>query len=236
MEYYDPIDHAPRRYAALVTVVVMTAAGLLLSLVDIEVRSPKRSEMPLEIEFVEEVVEELPKPSVQQSAPTDVRRDRAQAHVERATKEQSMQTEGVAEKTETINPNALFKPTVGSSSEQVPQGNRLAPDGERERHKGEGSGYNLQGADQLDAGLQGRGLREGLPKPSTRYNTAGRVVVYVTIDSDGNVLTAKVDLDGTTTSDETLRKLAVEAAMKAKFKPSQRTAQGGRITYDFKLQ
>lgn len=236
MEYYDPIDHAPRRYAALVTVVVMTAAGLLLSLVDIEVRSPKRSEMPLEIEFVEEVVEELPKPSVQQSAPTDVRRDRAQAHVERATKEQSMQTEGVAEKTETINPNALFKPTVGSSSEEVPQGNRLAPDGERERHKGEGSGYNLQGADQLDAGLQGRGLREGLPKPSTRYNTAGRVVVYVTIDSDGNVLTAKVDLDGTTTSDETLRKLAVEAAMKAKFKPSQRTAQGGRITYDFKLQ
>lgn len=236
MEYYDPIDHAPRRYAALVTVVVMTAAGLLLSLVDIEVRSPKRSEMPLEIEFVEEVVEEPPKPSVQQSAPTDVRRDRAQAHVERATKEQSMQTEGVAEKTETINPNALFKPTVGSSSDEVPQGNRLAPDGERERHKGEGSGYNLQGADQLDAGLQGRGLREGLPKPSTRYNTAGRVVVYVTIDSDGNVLTAKVDLDGTTTSDETLRKLAVEAAMKAKFKQSQRTAQGGRITYDFKLQ
>ena len=41
---------------------------------------------------------------------------------------------------------------------------------------------------------------------------------------------------GDTTSDETLRRLAVEAACKAKFKPSQRTAQGGRITYDFKLQ
>lgn len=236
MEYYDPIDRAPRRYAALVTVVVMTAAGLLLSLVNIEVRSTKYSETPLEIEFVEETIEELPKPPVQQSAPTDVRRDRAQAHVEKAPKEQSVETEGPAEKTETINPNALFKPTVGSSSDEVPAGNRLAPDGERERHKGEGAGYNLQGTDQLDAGLQGRGLREGLPKPSTRYNTAGRVVVYVTIDGDGNVLTAKVDLDGTTTSDETLRKLAVEAAMKAKFKPSQRTAQGGRITYDFKLQ
>jgi TonB family protein len=62
------------------------------------------------------------------------------------------------------------------------------------------------------------------------------VVVYVTIDSNGNVLTAKVDLDGTTTSDETLRRLAIEAARKAKFKPSQRTEQGGRITYDFKLQ
>ena len=146
-----------------------------------------------------------------------------------------MQTEGEAEKTQTLNPNALFKPTAGNSAEQVPEGNRLAPDGDKESNKGEGSGYNLQGTDQLDAGLQGRGLREGLPKPSTRYNTAGRVVVYVTIDGDGNVLTAKVDLDGTTTSDETLRKLAVEAARKAKFKPSQRTAQGGRITYDFKL-
>ena len=164
-----------------------------------------------------------------------MRRDRAPAHVEKAKREQSVQTEGEAEKTQTVNPNALFKPVTGNS-EEVATGNRLAPDGERESHKGEGSGYNLQGTDQLDAGLQGRGLREGLPKPSTHYNTAGRVVVYVTIDSNGNVLTAKVDLDGTTTSDETLRRLAVEAARKAKFKPSQRTEQGGRITYDFKLQ
>ena len=207
----------------------------MLRLVSYDVPIKEHSEPPLEIEFIEESVPEPPKPVRQQSSPTDVRRDRAPAHVEKAKREQSVQTEGEAEKTQTVNPNALFKPVTGNS-EEVATGNRLAPDGERESHKGEGSGYNLQGTDQLDAGLQGRGLREGLPKPSTRYNTAGRVVVYVTIDSNGNVLTAKVDLDGTTTSDETLRRLAVEAARKAKFKPSQRTEQGGRITYDFKLQ
>lgn len=207
----------------------------MLRLVSYDVPIKEHSEPPLEIEFIEESVPEPPKPVRQQSAPTDVRRDRAPAHVEKAKREQSVQTEGEAEKTQTVNPNALFKPVTGNS-EEVATGNRLAPDGERESHKGEGSGYNLQGTDQLDAGLQGRGLREGLPKPSTHYNTAGRVVVYVTIDSNGNVLTAKVDLDGTTTSDETLRRLAVEAARKAKFKPSQRTEQGGRITYDFKLQ
>lgn len=207
----------------------------MLRLVSYDVPIKEHSEPPFEIEFIEESVPEPPKPVRQQSAPTDVRRDRAPAHVEKAKREQSVQTEGEAEKTQTVNPNALFKPVTGNS-EEVATGNRLAPDGERESHKGEGSGYNLQGTDQLDAGLQGRGLREGLPKPSTRYNTAGRVVVYVTIDSNGNVLTAKVDLDGTTTSDETLRRLAVEAARKAKFKPSQRTEQGGRITYDFKLQ
>ncbi|MBQ8492896.1 MAG: TonB family protein [Alistipes sp.] len=235
MEYYDPIDHSSKRYAAVITAVVMLGVVLFLSLIEVELGSQSRVAPPLEILFEEEIPQEQPKRVPQQSAPTDQRRDLRPAHVEEATSEASNQTSGEAERTETVNPNALFKPTVGNSAESVPTGNRLAPDGEEERNRGEGTGYNLQGTDQLDAGLQGRGLREGLPKPATRYNTAGRVVVYVTIDSDGNVLTANVDLDGTTTSDATLRRLAVEAAKKAKFKPSSRTEQGGKITYDFKL-
>jgi len=235
MEYYDPIDRSSKRYAAVVTLVVMLCGALLLSLIDIEVGATSKAEAPLEILIEEEAEPETPKRVPQQSAPADQRRDLRPAHVEEAKTESSNQTSGEAEHTETVNPNALFKPTVGNSTETVPTGNRLAPDGEKEQNRGEGTGYNLQGTDQLDAGLQGRGLREGLPKPATRYNTAGRVVVFVTIDSDGNVLTANVDLDGTTTSDATLRRLAVEAALKAKFKPSTRTEQGGKITYDFKL-
>lgn len=235
MEYYDPIDHSSKRYAAVITAVVMLGVVLFLSLIEVELGSQSRVTPPLEILFEEEIPQEQPKRVPQQSAPTDQRRDLRPAHVEEATSEASNQTSGEAERTETVNPNALFKPTVGNSAESVPTGNRLTPDGDEERNRGEGTGYNLQGTDQLDAGLQGRGLREGLPKPATRYNTAGRVVVYVTIDSDGNVLTANVDLDGTTTSDATLRRLAVEAAKKAKFKPSSRTEQGGKITYDFKL-
>jgi TonB family protein len=236
MEYYDPIDRTSRRIAAAVTAIVMAVVILGLCHLRFTLDVVKEREPSLDIVFEELMEAPEPEQPRQQSAPTDQRRDKAPAHVEKAKTESSNQTTGQAEKTETINPNALFKPVVGNSAEQVPEGNRLAPDGEREQNRGEGTGYNLQGTDQLDAGLQGRGLREGLPKPSTRYNSAGRVVVYVTIDSDGNVLTAKVDLNGTTTSDETLRRLAVEAALKAKFKPSQRTAQGGRITYDFKLQ
>ena len=125
---------------------------------------------------------------------------------------------------------------VGNSAEQVPEGNRLAPDGDKEQNRGEGTGYNLQGTDQLDAGLQGRGLREGLPKPKTDYKTSGTVVVRVEIDAAGNVTSAKVVLEGTTTTDAQLHRLAEEAARKAKFKPSERTLQGGTITYVFKLQ
>lgn len=235
MEYYNPIDHSTKRYAALVTIAVMAIGAALLSFIEIEVERRLLEEPPLEVVFELEDVEQ-DKPVVEQSAPTDVRRDKAPAHVTESPVEQSQQTSGTQENTQTINPNALFGHVAGNSQEVVPEGNRLAADGDENMHRGDQGGYNLQGSDQLDAGLQGRGLREGLPKPSTQFNKAGRVVVSVTVDSDGNVVSAKVDLAGTTTSDETLHRLAVEAALKAKFRPSSRTSQGGRITYDFKLQ
>ena len=237
MEYYDPIDRTSRRIATIATAIFMVVVVLGISLIRFSLEVTER-EPSLDIifeEFVEEPIEEPEQPR-QQSAPTDQRRDKAPAHVEKAKTESSNQTAGEAEKTETINPNALFKPVTGNSTEQVPEGNRLAPDGEREQNRGEGTGYNLQGTDQLDAGLQGRGLREGLPKPTTNYKTSGTVVVRVEIDSDGNVTSAKVMLEGTTTTDAQLHKLAEEAARKAKFKPSERTLQGGTITYVFKLQ
>jgi TonB family protein len=235
MEYYDPIDRVSRYVAAVATVVVMGVAAGLVSLISFDIGLAKEQEPPLEILFEEPLEEPEPK-HVSQSAPTDQRRDKASAHVEKAKTESSNQTSGKAERTETINPNALFKPVVGNSAEQVPEGNRLAPDGEREQNRGEGTGYNLQGTDQLDAGLQGRGLREGLPKPTTNYKTSGTVVVRVEINADGNVTSAKVILEGTTTTDAQLHRLAEEAARKAKFKPSERTLQGGTITYVFKLQ
>lgn len=237
MEYYDPIDRSSRRVAAIVTPVVVGLLAGAMSFVSFDINAGEELPPPVEILFEDEPIPTPePKPAKQQSAPTDQRRDKAPAHVEKAKTESSNQTTGQAEKTETINPNALFKPVVGNSAEQVPEGNRLAPDGEREQNRGEGSGYNLQGTDQLDAGLQGRGLREGLPKPTTNYKTSGTVVVRVEIDAAGNVTSAKVILDGTTTTDAQLHRLAEEAARKAKFRPSERTLQGGTITYVFKLQ
>ncbi|MBO5882113.1 MAG: energy transducer TonB [Alistipes sp.] len=237
MEYYDPIDRSSRRIAAVVTPIVMALLAGVMSLVSFDVNAGGDTPPPVEIIFEEEPLPTPePKPARQQSAPTDQRRDKAPAHEKEAKSESSNQTAGEAEKTETVNPNALFKPVTGNSAEQVPVGNRLAPDGEKEQNKGEGTGYNLQGTDQLDEGLQGRGLREGLPKPSKNYKTAGIVVVYVTIDSNGSVQSAEVNLQGTTTADATLHDLALKAARKAKFRASERTLQGGTITYEFKLE
>ena len=107
MEYYDPIDHTSKRFAAVVSAVVMALIAVVICFARIDIHPLIVAEPPLEIllEELEEVVEERdmdhsPKPS------EDVRNDYRPAHVEEARTEQSQQTSGEAEKTQTVNPNS----------------------------------------------------------------------------------------------------------------------------------
>lgn len=236
MEYYNQKDKKARRYALIITLLLLLLLALWLSKAVLEVHLTKKEVQPIEVVFEEFVEEEPEKPAQEQEAPTDVRYDRSTAHVEEASFEQQEQTEGAQPETQTLNTNALFKPVVGNVEELQAEGNRLASNGEQESHRGDMGGYNLIGSDQLDEGLQGRGLREGLPKPRTSFNMSGRVVVFVHVNSEGNVISAVVEQRGSTTSDGSLHDLAIEAAMKAKFKPSDVTVQSGWITYDFKVK
>lgn len=236
MEYYNPTDRTARRYALVITLLLLLLVGFILSNVVIVIDIIKREAPPIEIVFEEPEPEPIPEPEEEQESPTNVRYEQEVAHVDAASFEQHHETEGAKPETQTINTNALFKPVVGTAEGLPEEGNRLASQGEEESHRGDMGGYNLRGNDQLDEGLQGRGLREGLPKPRTSFNIAGRVVVYVQVNSNGDVVSAVVEQKGTTTSDAKLHDLAVEAAMKAKFKSSDRPMQSGRITYDFKVR
>lgn len=238
MDYYnstDPKDRSARRQALVITLLLLLLLIFICGKMVFHVQSIQREIPPLEL-IIEEFVEEPEPPVMEQEAPTDVRHEDEAAHVEEASFEQNNQTEGAEPETQTVNTNALFKPVVGNVEEMGEEGNRLASLGDRETDHGEMGGYNLRGHDQLDAGLQGRGLREGLPKPRTSFNMSGRVVVNVNVDSEGNVISAVVEQRGTTTSDVTLHNLAIEAALKAKFKSSDRMIQSGSITYDFKIK
>lgn len=236
MEYYDPIDHTSKRYALIATIATLALCAVVVGRLSVDVHPATPTSVELVVELVEEEpaeVVEKPKPPTPQPVQKTVAPDKAPAHVEEAPVEQSQQTSGEAEQTTTINPDALFKPVVGSSSEQVPMGNRLAPEGDEEQHSGEGDGYNLMGDATLDQGLQKRGLREGLPRPTSSYRETGMVVVRIEVDSEGNVVSAEPIQEGSTTMDATLCRLAREAALKAKFNPSGSMAQGGTITYVF---
>ncbi|MDA3893469.1 MAG: hypothetical protein PF517_17535 [Salinivirgaceae bacterium] len=82
--------------------------------------------------------------------------------------------------------------------------------------------------------LSGRSHRS-LPEPPKIHKTEGKVVVEVTVDQNGNVLTARPGVKGTTLSDEALWNVAKKAALDAKFNVDRdaATVQKGTITYFF---
>lgn len=88
------------------------------------------------------------------------------------------------------------------------------------------------------AKLEGRSVMGSLPLPSYNVEKAGKVVVKITVDRDGNVKSAVAGAPGTTVNDTSLWDSAKKAALGAKFNVSRSApeAQEGTITYVFKLR
>lgn len=82
--------------------------------------------------------------------------------------------------------------------------------------------------------LSGRSYKN-LPKPNYNSMEQGKVVVKISVDRQGNVLKAESGVKGTTTSSQTLWKLAKDAALKAKFDANANAPeeQIGTISYNF---
>lgn len=243
MEYYNPIDHSSKRYAAVVTVVVLALISLGLSFVTFEIERRNADDYAVEIEYVEqEEIEEPeqktpPTPRVEQTKINNPRPQPTQAYENESKDNTRMQTSGKTETTQTVNPNALFKPTKGTTPDQeVTEGNRLAPEGESESHKGEDEGLNVIGSADFDGGLTSRGVIAGYPIPKGN-NATGKVVIAIVVDSDGKVISASFRQQGSTTSDPTLISNAISAAKRTKFKGDPtRMSQTGTITYNYKVK
>lgn len=104
--------------------------------------------------------------------------------------------------------------------------------------QGSVNGNSANGASRGNAGygkydLGGRGISGSLPRPSFNVNQSGTVVVKITVNAAGNVISA-VPTSGTTTASQELRKAATEAALRAKFKTAEGAGNvNGTITYFF---
>ncbi|MDE7005945.1 MAG: TonB family protein, partial [Alistipes sp.] len=121
------------------------------------------------------------------------------------------------------------------ADEPADDGNRHAREGD-EQAAGTGPGADADGLDQLDKGLQGRGLVGHLPRPSYPGTRSGKIVVRVTVGSRGEVTSAAFEPKGSTESDPQLVEAALAAARKARFTESRATVQGGTITYVFRME
>ncbi len=89
--------------------------------------------------------------------------------------------------------------------------------------------------------LGGRGLLGGLPRPQyDSSNDAGTIVVDITVDSRGKVISARVRVsgsEGSAASNMNLRNSAIAAAKQASFEASPTADnQQGYIVYYFKQQ
>lgn len=81
--------------------------------------------------------------------------------------------------------------------------------------------------------LAGRNIKS-LPKPSTQFDQEGTVVVNIQVNSEGKVISATIG-EGTNVGNYKTRQVALEAARKAEFSPSENRIQVGTITYTFKF-
>ena len=84
--------------------------------------------------------------------------------------------------------------------------------------------------------LNGRSLIGALPKPQGSFEREGTVVVAITVDANGNVVSATVT-SGTDISDYATQQMAINAAKQAKFNIVDRPDKTlGKITYHFKFK
>lgn len=246
MEYYNPIDNSSKWYAAIVTLIVMAIIAVVVSYISLEVEIRHAELYAVEIEYIELEEEEPVEPETKLKSSTpetkvvNTNPQPKQAHEQPAPEESYNQTSGQQAQTQTVNPNALYKPPVGTTpDEDIAESNRLAPEDDKEEHKeedkDEDTGLNVIGDADFDGGLQQRGVVAGYPRPKGN-NAEGKVVVAVVVDSDGNVLSTSIK-QGTTTNDPELRKNAIQAAKRTKFKPdAERMTQSGTITYNYKIK
>jgi outer membrane biosynthesis protein TonB len=110
-------------------------------------------------------------------------------------------------------------------------GNQGNPDGDINSTNRTGGSTGGNG---ISFNLSGRSHRS-LPSPPKIHKTDGKVIVEVSVDQNGTVLSARPGVKGTTISDEALWNVAKEAALKATFNVDRNAAavQKGTITYLF---
>ncbi|MFA8451061.1 MAG: energy transducer TonB [Bacteroidales bacterium] len=146
--------------------------------------------------------------------------------------------EEVVEEKPVVNQRALYKgPSTksddGGGNEGVTgkPGNQGKSNGILDAQKYEGAGGLGNG---VSFSLGGRGAKN-IPKPTYNSSEQGRVVVTIYVDQQGNVIRCQAGAKGTNVSDPNLRKMAEDAAKKAKFTvdPTAPTTQKGTITYNF---
>lgn len=215
-----------------------------------EVRPPtpqpqQESSSAEEEELVEDVTNDAP--NIQEKPAEEPKQDEPKEEIKEEQEViEDTQKEIVEETPKEVEPEPDPEPVVDPrllyTGKKNNQGESAEGNDDEAGDKGKETGDpNSQGYDGL--GGQGNGISynlgnrkaKSLPKPQYNSEDQGKVVVSIWVNKMGQVTRAEVQQKGTNVTDINLRKMAKEAALKAKFTADADAAeiQKGSITYNF---
>jgi len=200
---------------------------------------PSQPEATEEEDVVTQSTEEtISMPDTESPSPDDEPETELQEEVEETIEheEEVLEDEIEEEPEPTPDPQAMFPGSDERDSEDESEG-ESEETGDEGRPEGsiEGEGAEGEGAGSgVEYSLSGRSSTS-LPMPEYTSPETGRVVVSITVNRQGEIIRASAGARGTTTSNQTLWKVAEEAAKNAKFnvKEDAPEQQTGTITYNF---
>jgi outer membrane biosynthesis protein TonB len=143
------------------------------------------------------------------------------------------------EPAQVYNPEASYQGNPITEGDGSNEGNTGQP-GDLGQDNGTPDATNYEGSGGLgDEGvgfdLTGRNSKS-LPIPTYESDELGTIVVKIRVDQDGKVISAIAGGQGTTITNERLRRLVEEAAMNSLFDSNEARVQAGTITYRIKRQ
>lgn len=156
----------------------------------------------------------------------------AEVERQRVLDEQRQKSQNISDKVSDAFGGGMGNTDSDSEGTGVGKGNQGSPFGNSDSGPYEGVG-GFGGS----FNLNGRMVRGGaLPRPSYTVQTEGTIVVNITVDSKGNVLSATIG-KGTNIDNASMRNSAISAAKQAKFNSITGTNnQTGTITYKYSLK
>ncbi|MDR2692039.1 MAG: TonB family protein [Dysgonamonadaceae bacterium] len=132
--------------------------------------------------------------------------------------------------------DAIDRQVTGAFAGMGRQGAGQTGAGKRDNPQSVPAGANGSAYNEFNLGGRTLAGAEGLPKPAYSDQEEGNIVVNITVDPRGNVISAEIG-KGTTIGSMAMRKSALDAARKAKFSSIDRNNnQVGTITYKYYLK
>ncbi len=197
---------------------------------------PAQSSRPVEEIATQSTEESITIPDTRRNQQQEQQRREDTQQDQRQPAQETVQQQPQPEPQPQVDQRALFPGRDRRTTDSQNQG-ETGQTGNQGRPDGSADGESFAGGGQgggVEFSLSGR-RSNYLPIPEYTSQAQGRVVVAITVNRNGEITRATAGARGTTTSDQTLWRLAEDAARRARFdvKNDAPHEQTGTITYNF---